>query len=201
VLLFVELLKQPWFAVSPSPWSMIFYAVFGLIGAWQLLRSGAKYRRWPWLLAFIDALFLLGMIVFIQDSIWLVCNTFRWILPLYSGVANFWNYYVRFAQNFLGFLLLTLLSYGNLRLRVAYFNRKTLAYLLLIACFTAAVFILAPNQGFTDWTFAVHYGYSDQVILEAFLISHVGYKALIALAFLCLFPDPGWRKMKPKHRG
>jgi hypothetical protein len=201
MLSFGDLLKQPWFAVSPSPWSLAFYAVFGLIGAWQLLRSGAEYRRWPWLLAFIDALFLLGMIVFIQDSIWLVCNTFRWILPLYSGMANFWNYYVRFAQNFLGFLLFFLLSYGNLRLRVVSFNRKTLAYLVLIACFTATVFILAPNQAFTDWTFAVHYGYSDCVILEAFLISHVCYKALIALAFLSLFPDPGWRKMKPKHRG
>jgi len=184
---FIELLKAPWFAVSPSPWSFAFHIIFGLIGARQLLRAGAKYKRWPWLLAFIDALFLLGMIVFIQDSIWLVCNTAKWIIPLYSSTANFWNYYVRFPQNLVGFSLLTLLSYGNLRLRVASFNRKTLAYLLFIACFTAAVFILAPNQAYTDWVFAVSYGFSDQVILEAFLISHVGYKALIALAFLSLF--------------
>ena len=186
---FTELLKQPWFAVSPSPWSLVFYAIFGVIGARKLLssRNYLKSKRWPWLIAFIDALFLLGMIVFIQDTMWLFCNTWRWILPMYSGVATFWNYYVRFPENLLGFWLFGLLTYGKWRLRVIVLSWKTLAYLLIIACFTFLVFALAPNQAFTDWTFAVHYGYSDQVILEAFLISHVGYKTLIALAFLSIF--------------
>lgn len=187
---FVELLKQPWFAVSPSPWSIGFYALFGLIGARILLNMwpslyGSSRRKW--ISGFLDALFLLWMIVMIQDSIWLIFNTAKWILPLYSDVATFWNYYVRFAQNGLGFLLFTLLTYGKFQLRVVTFNRKTLGILALIAAFTGAVFFLAPSQAYTDWTFAVSRGFSDQIILESFLISHVGYKALIAAAFLCLF--------------
>lgn len=75
---------------------------------------------------------------------------------------------------------------------------KTLAYLLIIACFTALVFYLAPDQAWIDWTFAVHYGFSDQVILGSFLISHVGYKALISLAFLSLFPELRYKRWKPK---
>lgn len=185
---FSWLLHQGWFAVSPGPWSLTFYAIMGVIGARKLLKSsGVKYHKWPWLIAFIDAIFLLGMIVFIQDTIWLLINTWRWILPMYSGVATFWNYYVRFPQNLLGFMLFGLLTYDKWKLCVVFLSWKTLAYLLIIASFTFLVFWLAPNQGLTDWIFAVQKGYSDQVILEAFLISHVGYKILIALAFLNLF--------------
>jgi hypothetical protein len=159
-----------------------------VIGARKLLESsGVKYHKWPWLIAFIDAIFLLGMIVFIQDSIWLLANTWRWILPMYSGVATFWNYYVRFAQNLLGFMLFGLLTYDKWRLGVVFLSWKTLAYLIIIASFTFAVFWLAPNQAWTDWTFAVNHDFSDRIVLESFLISHVGYKILITLAFLSLF--------------
>jgi hypothetical protein len=208
---FLWLLHQPWFAVSPSPWSLAFYALFGLVGARILLaqwpglyvknnveinneiniKSDVIHNWRAWLRAFLDALFLLFMIVMIQDSIWLLANTAKWIIPLYSGVATFWNYYVRFPENILAFMLFGLLSYGKWRLGVATFNWKTLSYLLIIVGFTSAVFFLAPNQAWTDWTFAVSHHYSDQVILESFLISHVGYKSLIALAFLSLF---AWRQ-------
>lgn len=200
---FVELLKQPWFAVSPSPWSLAFYALFGLVGAWILIsrwpgiygikddlssgiKHGSKFYK-AWLLAFLDSLFLLFMIVMIQDSIWLWFNTWKWIIPSYSGVATFWNYYVRFVENALGFLLFLLLTYGRFKLRVVSFNWKTLSILLIIVAFTNIVFFLAPDQGWSDWTFAVSHHFPDQIILESFLISHVGYKALIALAFLSMF--------------
>jgi hypothetical protein len=186
MLSFVDLLKQPWFAVSPSPWSLAFYAVMAAIGS-QLLIHRVHYERWHRLLAFIDALFLLGLIVFTQDTIWLVCNTLRWIIPMYSGTATFFNYYVRFPQNILGAMLMVLLTWGLWRLKVVSIKFQTFLFFICIAVFTALVFALAPNQAFTDWTFAVSYGFPDPVILEAFLISHVGYKALIALAFLSLF--------------
>ena len=143
-----------------------------------------------WLQASLDALCLLLMVVLAQDTIWLLCNTFRWILPFYSGVANFSNYYVRFPQNIVGLMLFGLLSYGKWRLGVAYFNWKTLAIFILIACFTATVFVLAPGQAWTDWVFAVNHNFPFQVVLGSFLISGVGYKALIALAFLSLLQKP-----------
>ena len=199
--LFIELLKQPWFAISPSPWSFAFYAVFSLIGARLLLKNAPwlysrrpeiavsfRVKLWRWLQASLDALFILGMIVFVQDTIWLVCNTFRWVIPYYSGVATFGNYYARFPENMLGLALFGLLTYGKWRLGVAKVNWKTLASFLSIACYTTLVFMLAPSQALTDWVFAVHTGASDGVILAAFLISHVGYKSLIALAFLSVLP-------------
>jgi len=185
---FIWLLKQSWFAVSPSPWSLAFYAVMAAIGSQLLLNLGAKYKRAQRLMAFLDALFLLGIIVFIQDTIWLLINTWRWILPLYSGTATFSNYYIRFPQNIVGALLLFLLTWGLWKGKLVNFNKKTVFWFAVIASFTFTVFLLAPGQQFTDWVYAVHFGYSDQIILQAFLISHIEYKLLIALAFLSLFP-------------
>jgi len=184
----VDLLRLPWFAVSPSPWSLAFYAVMALIGSQLLLNLGAKYRRAQRLMAFIDALFLLGIMVFIQDTIWLIFNTWRWILPLYSGTATFLNYYIRFPQNIMGAALMILLTWGLWRSNLVAFRKKTVFWFAVISAFTFTVFLLAPGQQFTDWTYAISHGYSDQTILQAFLISHIGYKILIALAFLSLFP-------------
>jgi hypothetical protein len=72
---------------------------------------------------------------------------------------------------------------------VVSFNLQTLYYFVLIATVTSAVFFLAPSQGWTDWVLAARTGYSDDVVLGSFLISHIGYKFLIGMAFLSLFPD------------
>ncbi len=183
----IDILKQPWFAVSPSPWSLAFYAIMALIGSQLLIKAGIKYKRAQRLMAFIDALLILGIIVCLQDTVWLLFNTARWILPLYSDVASFWNYYVRFAQNLLGILIGFLVSWPLWKARIVNFKIETLSWFFVIILFTGLVFIIAPGQQLTDWTWAVSHGYSDGVILESFLISHVGYKILIALAFLSVF--------------
>lgn len=189
---FIWMLKQSWFAFSPSPWSFAFYAILGFIGGRQLLREGvgAHYKRFPKLMAFVSAIFIMGIVVLIQDTIWLGINTWRWIIPLYMDRAMFGNYWVRFPQNLVGALAFLLLSWGEWKLKFVSFKMSTVFLFGMIALFTFAVFSLAPSQAVTDWVFAVRMGYPDQVILESFIISHVGYKILIALAFLSLFQ---WR--------
>lgn len=180
-------MKEPWFAVSPSPWSLAFYVIMALIGSQLLIKAGVKYRRAQRMMAFLDALFILGIIVCLQDTIWLLFNTWRWILPLYSGTATFWNYYVRFAQNMLGLLIGFMLSWHLWKAGFVKFTRETIVWFIQITAFTALVFIMAPGQHFTDWIWAVSHGFPDAIILESFLLSHVGYKLLIALAFKSLF--------------
>lgn len=192
---FIELLKQPWFALSPSPWSLAFYAIMGIIGGRQLLKQGAKFKRFQKISAFLDAIFILGIVVLLQDTIWLLANTWRWIIPQYMGVATFTNYWIRFPQNIVGALFFWLVSaWGEYRAGMFSFKKTTLLAYLAIAIMTFTVFGLAPNQAWTDWTFAVSHGFSDQIILESFIISHVGYKILIALAYLSLFQ---WKTMDP----
>jgi hypothetical protein len=185
---FIDLLKQPWFAISPSPWSLAFYAIMGIIGGRQLLKQGAEFKRFRRISAFLDALFILGIIVFLQDTIWLLANTWKWIIPQYLGIATFTNYWIRFPQNIVGALFFWLVSaWGEWKAGMVSFKLNTLRMFSLIAVMTCIVFALAPNQAWTDWTFAVSHAYSDQIIVESFIISHVGYKILIALAYLTLF--------------
>lgn len=146
-------------------------------------------------MAFLTAIFILGIVVFCQDTVWLLVNTWRWIIPMYSDIATFWNYYVRFAENMLGAVLMFMMSYYEWHSGMISVKKTTIALFAMIAIMTFTVFVLAPNQAWTDWTFAVHYGFSDQVILESFIISHVGYKILIALAYLSLFQ---WKATESK---
>ena len=182
----VDLLKQPWFAISPSPFSFAFYLIGGILGAWRLLRIGVEYKRFPRVMAFVDSLILLVLVVIVQDSIWLIFNTFRWILPYYSDVATFWNYYVRFPQNILGAALMGLLSYPGFKAGWFRVSHKTLFCFSLITLWLAAQFVLAPNQAYTDWMFAVRYGFPDWLILQGFILN-ILMKLLLGITFLSIF--------------
>lgn len=184
-MMLVELLRQPWFAISPSPFSMAFYAVMAAIGS-QLLIHRVNYRRVPMLLGFLDSLFLLGILIFIQDTFWLICNTVKWIIPLYSGVANFWNYYVRFPQNILGALLLLLLTWHLWKSKTVRFKKGTWICLVLIYSITLINFILAPNQAFSDWVFAANHDYADWIVIQGFILNVI-IKVILGLAFLSMF--------------
>jgi len=186
MITFIELLKAPWFAISPSPVSFAFYLICGALGGWLLLRRGAEYKRFPWLMAFVESVILLVLVVIIQDSIWLIFNTFRWVIPYYSGVANFWNYYVRLIQNGLGAGLMLFLSYD--RFRAGFFRVSRLTWLCfgIITIWLFAQFALAPNQAWTDWMFAVSYGFPDWLILQGFILN-ILMKLLLGVAFLSMF--------------
>lgn len=183
---FTELIKQPWFALSPSPFSFAFYIIGGILGAWMLIRRGVEYKRFPWIMAFIDSMILLVLVVVVQDSIWLIFNTFRWILPYYSDVANFWNYYVRFIQNGIMAGLMLLFSWDNFRAGIFRVSRATWIYFLIITAWLFLQFVAAPNQAWTDWMFAVRYGFPDWLILQGFILN-VLMKVLLGAAFLSIF--------------
>ncbi len=183
---FTEFIKQPWFALSPSPFSFAFYLISGLLGAWLLLKREAQYKRFPRLMAFVESVILLVLVVIIQDSIWLVFNTFRWILPYYSGVANFWNYYVRFIQNGMGAGLMLFLSWDRFRAGWFRVSRYTWICFGLITLWLLVQFALAPNQAYTDWMFAVSYGFPDWLILQGFILN-ILMKLLLGITFLSMF--------------
>jgi hypothetical protein len=167
----------------------MFYAVMASIGCWKLLKAGIEYRtkKYAWVVAWLDALFVLLIVILCQDTIWLCINTWRWILPYYMHVATFWNYWVRFPQNIIGALFLFLVSYGVWEAKFVSFKNRTVTWFIVIFWLTFFLFAVAPSQAWTDWTFASRNGFSDSTILYSFLISNVGYKILIAGAYLSLF--------------
>lgn len=183
---FVWILKESWFAVSPSPFSFAFYTICGILGAWLLIKRGAEYRRAPWLLAFVESLMLIVAFVLVQDTLWLVFNTWKWIVPMYSDVATFWNYYVRFAQNLIGLGMMLFLTWDRWKAGWFRISRINVACFVIVFLWLGIQFDLAPNQAYTDWMFAVANEYPDWLILQGFLLN-VGMKALLAVAFLSTF--------------
>lgn len=180
----MDLLKSPWFYSSPSPWSLAVYVILAYIGARLILSTGAgaQYKRWPRIMAFLDALSIVILVVLIQDTLWLVLNTIRW-LPEYGAKMNF-TYWMRYVQNIAAFTFIFYVMSDMYRL---YFSFKLRTYgvvFLTYALSLAFVFILAPDPSFTDWTYAIRFGYSDFQILYGFCMGHIVGKLFIAWMFL-----------------
>jgi hypothetical protein len=165
---------------------MTFYLLCGIIGGRILLKRGAQYKKWPVLIAFTDALFLILIIVLIQDSFWLTFNSIKWI-GQYGSEMTFTGYWIRFPQNLVGLCFLALCSYGVWKARFVSFTRTTTFWMGVIVLMMLVNFILAPDPSWTDYTYAVRVGSPDWHILISFILSHVVLKILMFLAFQGLF--------------
>jgi len=183
------LIKQPWFDVSPNLWSMTFYLICGILGGRILLAKGVQYKRWPVLIAFTDGLFLILIIVLIQDTFWLLFNSLKWV-GQYGSFMTFTGYWIRFPQNLIGLCFLFLCTYGVWKAKVVSFTRTTTFWLGVIIFMMFVNFVLAPDPSWTDYTYAVRVLSPDWHILFSFILSHVVLKVLMALAFLGLFKEP-----------
>lgn len=184
------LVKQPWFTVSPNIWSMTFYLLCAIAGGRILLAHGARYKRWPVLIAFTDGLFLIGIIVLIQDTGWMLFSTLRWYV-LYGSQMSFTGYWIRYPQNLVGLCLLFLLTYGLWKARLVSFTRHTVFWMVIIWFMMGINFMLAPDPSWTDYTWAVRIQAPDWQIFFEFFLSHVVLKVLMALSFLGLFRKNG----------
>ena len=180
-----NLLKQQWFYLSPSPWSLCFYAIMTAYGMYKLRHStyratkalSAHPQLW-YVLTAIDAFFIFAFVLMIQDAMWLLFNTLRF-WPQYSSMMQL-PYFLNFARDGVAallFFILTLHRYGS----YWSINWKTLGMFALYAAFLAFVaFALSTDPSMMDWTYAIRFSYSDDRILAAFLLSHVIGKIIIA---------------------
>lgn len=178
----MDLLKNPLFYSSPSPWSLAVYAILALIGSRLILSAGAHYKRWPRFMAWLDALLIVVLVVLIQDTLWLVLNTIRW-LPEYGAKMNF-VYWMRYVQNLSALTFIFYVMRDKFRL---YFDFELRTYgvaFLTYAISLSFAFILASDPSFTDWTYAIRFGYSDFRILWGFFMGHIVGKLFIAWMYL-----------------
>jgi len=189
---YIDILKNPWFYRSPSPWSLIFYLIMTLYGYRKL--KGIDYARWPGpagsllarLVRLTDAFAVFALIIMVQDTLWLTFNTVRW-WPEYHQYMDF-SYFACFLRNGAAaalFFIMTVDKYGQ----AWRFNRKTFAA-FLVQCGVLGIvfFILAADPGMTDWTYAIRHNQADEKILAAFLLSHVIMKILNAWIYSTVWP-------------
>lgn len=182
------IVKQPWFDVSPNALSISWYVLCGILGARILLAKGIHYKRWQKLIAFTDGIFLIGIIVVIQDSFWLLFNTVKWFAQ-YGNQMSFSGYWIRFPQNLVGLCFLLLCTYGVWKAKFVSVTRVTIFWMVCVMLLMTSIFIFAPDPSWTDYTYAVRVLAPDwQISLEfmAFLFT----KFMLTLSFLGLFREP-----------
>ena len=176
----------PWYALSPSPFTIIFWLILVFWGAKQLLKR-TEYRRWKLLNAFTDSVFILGFIVLLGDLTWVVfCGLrFGWTYPdsvlqlVFSG-----------GRNVAGIMFCFLLIGSHFKNGVLTFSSKTGGLLIVNGFFIFVWFLLAPSPAFTDWTFAIRHGFPLETVLTSFFISHVVGKSLLTIVFVTIWRKP-----------
>lgn len=173
----------PWFALSPSPFSIIFWLVLIIWGARRLLRK-VEYRRLKYLNALTDTFFVLGLVVLSTDLMWVLICALRFGSLYADSVLQLVLYA---ARDVAGMLFCYLLTSQYFKKEIFHFNRKTVASYLLNLTFLAIWFACAEGPWFTDWTYAIRYDYSAAVIWTAFFISHVIGKIIVWLIYYSLW--------------
>ena len=176
-------MEVPWFALSPSPFSIIFYLLLIFLGMRKLIPK-VKYKRFKHLILFTDCIFIVGLIVLILDSVWIMICLARFGLYYPNSVLQL---IFSLGRNLLGIILCYYLIGSFFQRRICSINKKTQFLFYLNAFFMFVWFYLAPSPAWTDWTFAIRYDYPFEVIVSSFLISHLLGKSLVALTYLSIW--------------
>lgn len=165
--------------LSPSPFSLAFYAALALYATFKLYRIyGHNYKRLKPLVALSDAVLMVGFVVVLLDTVWIITCMLRfgWAFP--SSVLQL----VACLFRNLGIVMLCyVFEKDYLRDRA---TQWTFITFVANVAFMAVWFWLSPSPAYTDWTFAFRNGYPLTTVLTSFLISHVIGKALVASMFL-----------------
>lgn len=179
----MDLLKQKWFYASPSPLTLFFWFLLAIYGTHILLKKEAKFKRSPKIFAFVNALFLVGLVILIQDTCWLVLDALRWV-PVYPQFATL-DFWLCFPRNILGILLMFMATsrlYGFYRL-----NIRTFMVLVLYCIVTVVLLWTAPHLGYTNYTYAIEQNMSDATILTGFMLNYFVGKPIIAWMYATIW--------------
>ncbi len=174
----------PWWALSPSPFTIAFWLVLAVWATRRILVH-MKYRRLKHLMAFTDALFIIGFVVLTTDLMWCVACLLKFG-PGYPW-ADVFQLFLCALRDIAATAFCYLLIKSHFDLGFISFNSKTVLSYCVNAIFLSLWFLAAPTPAFTDWTFAIRHDYPMGVVLSSFLFSHVVGKIIVAVLFYSLW--------------
>lgn len=161
-------MNLPWFMFSPSPVSLIQYAVLTWI-FWGYFLRAAAYRNHSRILAAIDSFFLVAFFVVLTDSFWCVFCILKW-LPLYP--QDTLQIFSSLGRDLLAAALFWIFLIDHKRAGVFTFDGSVKFWLLISFISQGAWFFLAPSIIYTDYTQAWIQGSSLEFVLAAWIFSH-----------------------------
>ena len=145
-----------WYTISPAPWSVIMYALWALWGSKRLPKDA--YTRFHRLAAWVDALWVAGVVVLVGDILWVAAVWIRWgaiyheqiMLLVYSQI-----------RNVAGLILCFMMSQGLWRSKRLRWGKDVYLLWGLDLIYLALWFGLAPGLEWTHWVYALENGFKS----------------------------------------
>ena len=158
----------PWFMLSPSPVSLIQYAVLTWI-MWGYLSRNVEFKKHARLHRLINSFFIVAFFVVLTDAFWVLFSILKW-LPLYPGDAL--QICSSLGRDIMGAALFYVMIGGYFKQKILHFNSSVIFWMCVCFISQAAWFFFSPSPGFTDYTFAWRYGYPVEVVAGSWFLSH-----------------------------
>lgn len=170
----------PWWAFSPSPFTLFFWGLLIVYGVSRFSPRGWRdYAVHIW-----DACMILALVVFPVDTLWLICEWFKFG-SLYPQDLTL--IVVCLIRNVGATIMCTILGWETLiGPRI---NLKKFSCLAWAIPFYVVWFLEAGGLEVTDWTYALKMGFPIGRVLQSFFISHILLKSLQAAMYINL-----WRR-------
>ena len=143
-----------WYTVSPTPWSIITYALWAWWASKKISPEGSLRKR---LAAWVECVWIAGVVVLVGDILWVSAVWIRWVptypdelmLLVYSQIRNFCLLSVSIVMSW-HLWEAKIVQWGS---TVGKLWGLNLLYLLLW-------FGLAPGLEWTHWVYSLENGYS-----------------------------------------
>lgn len=176
----------PWYALSPSPFSIAFYLILISYAYLQIRKRRALDTRRKKVIALTECFFLVGLVVVFLDTFWIMVSGLRWAF-LYPD--DLFQLGLAAGRNIAAVALCLMFVGDYFKIRLIRINNYTRALFLLNFAFLSLWFVLSPSPAYTDFTFAIRHGYPENVVLGSFLISHLIGKSIVAGIFKTIWQN------------
>jgi hypothetical protein len=157
----------PWFMLSPSPVSLIQYAVLTWI-MWGYLLNNVAYKKHPRIMSAIDGFFVAAFFVVLTDAFWVIFSLIKW-LPLYPGDLSL--LLMSLGRDLGAALLFGLFIFDHFKSGVLQW-RIPVFWILISFVVQFLYFCGSSSPAFTDYTYAWRHGSDIGIIIVSWIFSH-----------------------------
>ena len=169
----------PWWAYSPSPMTLTIYTILALYGAYKL---ESKTPR-QWIHNFAESAFVIGLIILPFDYGW---QTFQWLKFGYLYADEIKIVYGTYIRN-AALYALCLLSSWKLAEKTQKLNLKKSILVVLPTLALLVTFLLSPDPGWTDWTFAFRFPELSSTSWLVAYLTDLPIRAMTSLTYVGLW--------------
>lgn len=145
-----------WYTISPSPWSITMYALWAWWASKKIPKD--KYVRFHRLAAWVDAVWVAGVVVLVGDILLIMAVWIRWhsIYPNELGlIIN------SLLRNISILTICLIMSWDMWKLKWARWGSTVYLLWGVNILFLLLWFGLAPGLEWTQWVYALEHGFAS----------------------------------------